>query len=180
MLTRDDTALVLIDVQDRLAQAMSGKERLFDNLEKLVLGAVTLGLPVIWTEQAPGKLGPTIERLAGPLSQVTTPISKSSFSCCSDAGFMDRVLETSRSKFLLAGIEAHVCVYQTAFDMIGMGHIVSVVSDAVSSRAPENKAVALDRIRAAGALITSVEMALFEILKTANDEKFREVSRILK
>lgn len=180
MLTRDDTALVLIDVQERLARAMSGEGSLLDNLEKLVRGAVALGLPIIWTEQTPKKLGPTVERLSGLLSKVTNPIPKSSFSCCADTAFTDRVLETSRSKFLIAGIEAHVCVYQTAFDLIGMGYRVSVVSDAVSSRAPENKAVALERMRAIGALMTSVEMALFEILKTADDEKFREISKIIK
>lgn len=180
MLTLDKTALVVIDVQGRLAQVMSQKETLFENLQKLIKGVQVLDLPIIWNEQLPEKLGPTSPEIAELLSRSTQPIAKASFSCCGNPPFMDALKATGRKQVLLAGIESHVCVYQTCVDLLNLGYEVQVVSDAVSSRAPENRQLGLARMQQAGATLTSVEMALFELLRVAEGPKFKEITRIVK
>jgi nicotinamidase-related amidase len=178
MLRQEDAALLIIDVQGRLAQLMHGRDELFESLRKLARGARTLGLPLIWTEQNPAGLGPTIPELAELLDG--EPIAKFSFSCLGEQRVASAVRQHGRSQMLLAGIEAHVCVCQTALDLLEGGYEVHVVADAVSSRTARNRQTGLDRMRAAGAVITSVEMALFELLGTAEDARFRDVLGIVK
>lgn len=173
------TVLVLIDVQGKLAQAMHRKEDLFANLVKLVQGAQALGLPILWLEQNPDGLGSTIPELAGLLAE-HQPIIKFSFSACGENAFMKALTHLNRRQLLLAGIETHVCVYQTAADLCGQGYDVQVVADAVSSRTPENRKIGLHRIRTAGASLTSVETALFELVAVARGEVFKRLLRIVK
>jgi nicotinamidase-related amidase len=179
MLIPDQTALVLIDVQGRLAQLMHDRDALFDNLQRLVKGVRVMGLPVLWLEQYPEGLGPTIPEVATLLPDLQ-PIAKTSFSACGCEAFGQQLKSTSRRQLLLAGIEAHVCVYQTAVDLLASGHEVEVVSDAVSSRTAANRALGLERMRTAGARITGVEMALFELLRTARAPAFRDIARLVK
>ena len=179
MLTTDHAALVLIDVQGKLAQLMHAREALFDNLQRLVKGTRALRLPVLWLEQYPQGLGPTVPEIAGLLPGVT-PIAKTCFSAWGSDAFRGQLTATGRKQVLLAGIEAHVCVYQTALDLLGAGFEVEVVSDAVSSRAAANAELGRQRMRDAGARLTGVEMALFELLRTAEAPAFREVARIVK
>jgi nicotinamidase-related amidase len=180
MLNLNDTALVVIDVQGKLAQLMSHKEALFDNLQKVIKGAQVLELPIIWNEQLPEKLGPTIPEIAHLLANTTQPITKASFSCCGNPPFMDALKATQRKQVLLTGIETHVCVYQTCRDLLDLGYEVQVVSDAVSSRSPENRQIGLERMHEAGATLTSTEMALFELLRVAEGPRFKEITRIVK
>lgn len=180
MLTLNNTALVVIDVQGKLAQLMAQKEILFENLQKLIKGVQVLELPIIWNEQLPEKLGPTTPEIAHLLAQTTQPIAKSSFSCCGNPPFMGALKATGRKQVLLAGIESHVCVYQTCRDLLDLGYEVQVVADAVSSRAPENRQIGLERMKEAGATVTSTEMALFELLRVAEGPKFKEITRIVK
>lgn len=179
MLSPDQTVLVLIDVQAKLAPLMHEREALFDHLQRLVRGVRVLGLPVLWLEQYPQGLGATIPELAGLLSDLQ-PMTKLSFSAWGCEAFRQALEASRRRQVLLAGIEAHVCVYQTAVDLLAAGYTVEVVTEAVSSRTAANRRLGLERMRAAGARWTGVEMALFELLRTAEAPAFREIARLIK
>jgi nicotinamidase-related amidase len=179
MLNIDKTALVIIDVQEKLSRVMYEKEKLFENLQKLIKGVKLLNVPIIVTEQNPNGLGPTVPDIA-PLLIDTKPVTKFSFSCCGEEPFLRQLEMLNRKQVLLAGIETHVCVYQTAIDLIEAGYEVHTVVDCVSSRTPENKNLALDKMKSEGARLTSVEIALFELLRTAKSPKFKEMSQIVK
>jgi isochorismate hydrolase len=179
MLKRDDAVVVMIDFQGALAQAMHNKERLFACNVQLVQGCKALGLPIVVTEQVPAKLGPTIEQLASALGDFT-PVAKESFSCFANSEFRRRLEETGRRQVIMTGIECHICVYQTALDLLGHDFGVHLVADAVSSRTPENRDIGIRAIERAGARITSTEMVLFELLATAADPQAREIFKIVK
>jgi nicotinamidase-related amidase len=179
MLKPNNTILSVIDVQGELAHAMYNKETLFENLQKLIKGVKIFGIPILWTEQNPEGLGPTIPEVAILLSGIK-PISKLSFSCCGNECFMEALRGLNRNQVLLAGIEAHVCIYQTAVDLVNLGYGVQVVADAVSSRTKENKSIGLEKIREVGLSLTSVETVLFELLKAAEGPKFEEILKIVK
>ncbi len=179
MLDIRNCCLAVVDVQGKLAQLMHGKEALFKNVQVLVQAAKILGIPILWCQQVPDALGPTIPEVARLLTDIE-PINKSVFSCCGADQFIGKLNESSRSQVLLCGIEAHICVYQTAADLLNKGFDVSVVADAVSSRTVDNKQIALNRLAAEGASITSVEMALFELLRTAEHPKFRQIAKLIK
>ncbi len=179
MLTIEDAVVVLVDFQEKLFQVIHDKEALLQNAVKLVKGAKILGVPILWTEQNPDGLGPTIPEIKELLADLS-PIPKLSFSCFGEERFQEAFDTIDRDEVLLAGIEAHVCVYQTARDLLEEGVEVHIVADAVSSRTPENKAVGLQRSEAYGATITSVETALFELLEVAEGEHFKELLKLLK
>lgn len=179
MLTPENTALVLVDVQEKLFALMHEKDRLQDKLERLVKGAIALDVPIVWVEQIPEKMGPTIEPLRILLDD-QVPIRKTSFSAWGQEAFVHRILEVGREHLLLAGIEGHVCVYQTAMDLLAEHHEVHVAADAVSSRAIGDQRVGLCRIESGGGCLTSVEMALFELMRTSTHPAFREVLTIVK
>ena len=179
MITRADAVLVIIDIQGNLAQAMFDKENLFVNTVKLIKGFKVLNLPIIVTEQIPQKLGPTLPRVAAELG-IFNPIAKESFSCWDEKNFKKALEAAGRRHVVLIGIECHVCVYQTALDLISNGYTVHLVVDAVSSRTPENRQIGIDAMKSAGAHITSMEMVLFELLRTAADPKFKEIFKIVK
>lgn len=179
MLAVDDTALVVTDFQEKLARAMHDKEALVENAVKMIKGAKVLGLPILWTEQNPDGLGPTIPEVAELLTDFQ-PITKLSFSCCGEESFMEELERRDQDQILIMGIEAHVCVYQTVMDIIDLGREVEVIADGVSSRTKENKRVGLGRCEEYGASITSVETALFELLKVAQGDQFREIIKIVR
>lgn len=179
MITTANCVLVLIDLQERLVGAMHEQGRLVDQTRRLLSGVTTLGVPVIVSEQVPEKLGPTIPDLASLLPG-WAPIPKSTFSCMGEPVFVERLRESGRGTILLAGIETHVCVYQTARDLLDAGYQVELVADAVSSRAPSNIEVGIRRMLSDGARLTSVEMCLFELQRAAGDDSFRTISRIVR
>jgi nicotinamidase-related amidase len=179
VITTENTALVLIDVQEKLLRVMHNQSDLLENIKKMVKGARILGLPVLWTEQNPAGLGPTVPEIAELLPD-KIPVSKFSFSCCGSEPFMEDLKAIDRKSILVAGIEAHVCVYQTVVDLINLQFDVEVVADAVASRSPENRFIGLKKSKAAGADITSVETALFELLKEAKGDRFKEISKLVK
>lgn len=179
MLSPEKTVLLVVDVQGKLAHAMHDKDALFSNLQKIIRGAQVLAVPIIVTEQNPEGLGPTITEIA-PLLGTIRPISKLNFSCCANEQFMRELESLGRSQILLTGIETHICVYQTAVGLLDRGYEVQVVADAVASRTPENKAIGLDRVKDAGAKLTSTEMALYELLQIAEGPKFKEILKIVK
>jgi nicotinamidase-related amidase len=179
MLAVDECALVIIDIQEKLAQLMYRKEALFENAQKLIKGVQVLEIPIIVTEQYPKGLGPTIPEIAA-LFPNFRPLPKVAFSCCGDEGFQRELLAVNRRQIMICGIETHVCVYQTAVDLLASGYEVEVLADVVSSRTAENREIALQRMRDEGAGITSVEMTLFDLMKVAEGPKFKEVSKIVK
>ncbi len=179
MITTEDTALVLVDVQGKLAQSMHNKKDLFENLKKMVKGAQVLGVPILWAEQNPDGLGPTMPEIA-ELFTNQSPVSKFSFSCCGSDQFLKDLEAVNRKNILIVGIEAHVCVYQTAADLTNLQYNVQIVADAVSSRTAENKQIGLEKSKDAGASLTSTETALFELLKIAKGDKFKEIIKIVK
>lgn len=179
MLTTDKTVLVVIDMQGKLAQSMHCRELLFENVQKIIKGAQVLGMPMLMTEQNPKGLGPTIPEIADLVPGVRR-IPKLSFSCCGDESFSKELSGLQRRQVLLSGIEAHVCLYQTTVDLVASGYEVHVLADAVSSRTAENKAIGLQKMKDAGAGITSVEAALFELLRVAEGPAFKQIISILK
>jgi nicotinamidase-related amidase len=179
MLNTEDVVLLLVDIQGKLAQLMHEKERLFRNLQTLVKGIQVLEVPLLWMEQNPEGLGPTIPEIANLLTDIT-PISKMSFSCCQNTSFVKALSGLNRKQVLIAGIETHICVYQTTAELIDMGYAVHVVADAVSSRTEENKTIGLQKMKDAGASWTSVETLLFELLRVAEGEKFKTMLKIVK
>lgn len=180
MLELTNAILVCIDIQGNLAQAMHNRERLFENLRRLLSGMRVLAVPVIWTEQNPEKLGPTLPQIAQCMPAGLRPLSKMSFSCCGCEAFMRELAAGKRSDVLLAGIETHICVYQTAVDLMARGYRVHIVADCVASRTPDNRDIGMEKMRAAGACATSAETALFELLRTAASPLFKQIAGIVK
>jgi nicotinamidase-related amidase len=179
MLKADNAALVLVDVQGKLAQLMADREALFGNLQRMVKGALALELPILWVEQLPGKLGPTIPELADLLPD-HRPIAKSSFSCARSDAFNAALSQSGRKQLLLVGMEAHICVYQSAVDLVGAGYQVEVVADAIGSRSAGNREVGLRKMLANGVALTSTEMALFELMGDAGHPGFRDIQALVR
>jgi len=179
MLEIQNACLVVVDVQGKLAQLMFDKESLFKNIRILIQAASILEIPILWCQQVPEALGPTVPEIAELLAG-EEPIDKACFSCCGDERFTAELNALGREQVVLCGIEAHICIYQTAMDLMEGGVDVTIVADAVSSRTEQNKETALDRLSAEGANISSVEMALFELLKTAKHPQFRDIARLVK
>ncbi|KEI72132.1 hydrolase [Endozoicomonas elysicola] len=179
MLNLESSVLVVVDVQGKLATLMHEHESLFHNIVTMVKGAKLLNIPILWLEQIPEKLGNTISELTSELSGCS-PVRKSSFSACGEPDFVSALEKTGSRQVLLTGIEAHICVYQTAMDLLAGGYEVEVLVDAVSSRTMQSKEVALDKMSALGADLTTVEMALFELMKSAEAPQFREIAKLIK
>lgn len=179
MLEPSTCCLVVVDVQGKLAQLMVDKDTLFRNIGILVESVRILEMPVLWCQQVPEALGPTAPEIAERLTGLE-PIDKASFSCCGAEEFNVKLEALNRRQVLLCGIETHVCVYQTAMDLLRQGLEVTVMADAVSSRTAQNKQIALNRLAAEGATVACTEMVLFELLKTARHPQFRQVAKLVK
>ncbi len=179
MIDIEKCCLVVVDVQGKLAQLMDGKESLFANIEVLIKAAKALEMPILWCQQNPRALGPTVPQLVKLLGGVE-PVDKMSFSCCGDTGFIEKLNALKATDVILCGIEAHVCIYQTAMDLLDRDLDVHLIADAVSSRTAANRQIAVRRLTAEGANLSSTEMILFELLKTAEHPEFRELCRLIK
>jgi nicotinamidase-related amidase len=179
MLSIDDSVLVLIDVQEKLFRLMDDKDAVLQNLQKLVKGMNALGIPVIVTEQNPKGLGVTLPELTVLLAD-STPISKMYFSCMGEPAFTAALDNVKRKQVLLCGIEAHVCVYQTAHDLLNKGYGVHVIANCISSREKINKETALREMERKGVLVSSTEMVLFEMLRTAEHPRFKDINKIVR
>ena len=175
MLDRTRAALVVVDVQERFRPAVLDFDRVARGVATLVQGARTLGIPVLVTEQYPKGLGSTVPEVAEHLEGIE-PVEKTVFSAARAEGFDIG----SRDQALLCGIEAHVCVSQTAHDLADRGVEVHVARDAVTSRTEENRELGLHKMEGAGAVVTSVETALFEMLGEAAGEDFKQVQALIK
>lgn len=179
MLDISTSCLVVVDVQGKLARLMAGKETLFKNIRILIQAAKILEIPILWCQQVPTALGPTVPEIAELLTG-EEPIDKASFSCADHEVFNEKLKALEHRQVVLCGIETHVCIYQTAMDLLARNHEVAVVADAVSSRTAENKQIALARLSAEGAAVASTEMVLFELLRTAEHPQFKAIARLVK
>lgn len=179
MLKKDNTALVLIDIQGKLARIVHNSEFIIDNITRIVQGAKVLDLPILWLEQYPKGLGPTVEEIAQHLTDVT-PIEKITFSAYDTEEFVKALEKTGCKNVLLAGIETHICVYQTASHLIENGYNVEVLADCVSSRTALNSKIGIEKMKQLGVKVSNVEMALFEIQQIAKGEEFKAISKIVK
>jgi nicotinamidase-related amidase len=173
--------LVVTDVQERLFGAMDAERRdeMVRNLKILLTAARRLGTPVVVTEQYPKGLGRTLPELRVLLDE-SPPIEKTTFSACGAAGFTERVAGHAAEPVILTGVEAHVCVLLTALDLLSKGYRVSIIADAVCSRREATMDVGLAQARQAGAVITSTETVVFQLLGGSDTEAFREISKLLR
>lgn len=181
-LDRNRAVLVVIDVQEKLLPVITGGDELVRNTERLVRGCHILGVPTIVTEQYVKGLGPTAEPLRAVLAETVgyRPIEKNCFSAHGCDPFVAQLSALERKQILLAGIETHVCVYQTASDLLRNGFAVTIIADAVSSRTERNRDIALQRLVSDGAKISSAEMALFELTTVSGTDEFKAISRLVK
>jgi nicotinamidase-related amidase len=170
-----DTALLVVDVQERLVPAIAGHERVVWNVRRLIDGAKVLGLPVVATEQYPKGLGPTVPELAQRLGEVP---SKLTFSCGGCPAIFEQLRARGIHKLLVCGIEAHVCVQQTVLDLLADGWRVYVAADAIGSRFEGDLRTAQARMDSSGATLTTTEAALFEWCDAAGTPEFKQISRL--
>lgn len=178
MFTVDEACLVVIDVQGKLATIVDNSEEVIQNVSKLVQAMQALEVPILWLEQNPSRLGGTALDIAQHMQGQA--IAKMDFSACREQAFIDAVKESGRTKFIVTGIETHICVYQTARQLKEQGFEVEVVVDAVSSRTKENKEIGLAKMQAYGILPTSTEMILYELLQRADHAHFKTILQLVK
>lgn len=178
-INRDEAVLVLVDYQERLMPAMADKEALEENVVKLAKGCGILGLPILVTQQYTRGLGETVAPIKEALENFD-PIEKTTFSCYGEPAFVEALEKTGRKTVILAGIETHVCVLQTALDLVEAGYQVFLPADCVSSRKLSDKNYGEVRMGSCGVTLTSCESVLFELLKDAKHENFKAISNLVK
>lgn len=176
-MSRHDTALLVVDVQDKLLPHIAGHERLTWNIRRLLDGAKILGLPTIATEQYPQGLGPTTNVIRERLGTVP---AKTTFSCRECGSLFEPFRESGVFKILVCGIETHVCIQQTVIDLLGEGFRVYIAADAVGARSAVDHEWALRRMDSTGAVITTTEAALFEWCEAAGTPEFKQISALVR
>ena len=179
ILTAENAVLLIIDVQERFRGAMRNPDELAAKISTMIDGAKILEIPIVVTEQYPKGLGATFPEIVSHLGDYKY-FEKDCFSACGSEELMIWLDGTGRKQVMICGIEAHVCVNQTTHDLIHSGFNVHLISDAVDSRSLENKEIGLRRMQAAGAVVSCVEMSLFELLVKSGTDKFKAVQRLVK
>ena len=177
LMSRSDSALLVVDVQEKLVAAMGGAARILWNVRRLIDGAKLLGLPVVASEQYPQGLGPTVAVLAPRLEQRP---AKLAFSCRELAELFADLRQRNIEKLLVCGLETHICIQQTVLDLLADGWRVYVAVDAVQSRHDLDHQTALRRMESSGAVLTTTEAALLEWCQAAGTPEFKQISRIVR
>ena len=195
MLTKEKTGLIVVDIQGKLARLVHDSSTLIPNCEKLIKGVQSLGLPILWLEQNPDKIGSTVEELASILANranrlskdhsqdaehASSPITKFSFDACANSQFLAAIKASKVDTWLVCGIETHICVYQTASSLKAMGFNVQLVSDCVSSRTLANKELGITKLVNQGVELTGLEMCLFELVQDCRNDEFKEILNLIK
>ncbi len=178
MLKQTTTGLIVVDVQGKLARIVDNSETVVANIQKLILGCQALGLPILWLEQNPKKLGNTIEEISSLLEQ--PPLTKFTFDACKEPSFATAVYKANIDSWLVCGIEAHICVYQTVLGLQALNQDVQLVTDCIASRAPENKDLAVTKLREKGIDITGLEMCLYELVEDCRAAEFKTILKLIK
>jgi nicotinamidase-related amidase len=176
---QEKTAAVVIDVQEKLFPHIHDGENVLKNCRKLIEGLQILSVSIIVTQQYTRGLGPTVEGIKNMFPEFNY-IEKISFSCCEEPRFAERLSAPDKPYIILCGIEAHVCVLQTCLDLLTGGFRPVIAEDCISSRKPDDKRVAVERMRQEGAIITTYESLLFELTRRAGTEIFKRISGIVK
>ena len=179
LLTTDNTALLIIDIQERIIRVINEYETVVDNTIKLIKGFKALGIPIYYTEQYPKGLGPTVESIQNELDE-DEAIQKLSFSCSGAGDLFHELKKNEISQVVVCGVESHVCVQQTVLDLIANDFQVNLAADAVSSRRVKDYEISLLRMRQHGADVTTAEAILFELLNVCGTDVFKQISKIVK
>lgn len=177
LMSRHDTALLVVDVQGKLIGLIGGHARIIWNIGRLIEAAKALNLPIAVTEQYPRGLGPTVTELA---RQLPPPAEKVAFSCGACPEIFASWTAKGVQRVLVAGIESHVCIQQTVLDLLAAGYRVYVPVDALGSRFEVDHQTALRRMEASGAVLTTTEAAMFEWCEAAGSPEFKEISRLVR
>jgi nicotinamidase-related amidase len=177
LMSPHDTTLLVVDVQEKLMRLIPGAATITWNIRRLVDGARILQVPALATEQYPQGLGPTVPLLAGLLPNIPGKVAFSCLGCAEIAAALD---SADRPKVLLAGIEAHVCIQQTALDLLAAGHHVYLAVDSIGARGTRDYEIALRRMESSGATLTTTEAALFEWCQTAGTPQFKQISALVR
>jgi nicotinamidase-related amidase len=176
---KEDSAAVVIDIQERLLPHIHDGEIMLSNCLKLIAGLKILSIPVLITQQYSGGLGSTVPDIIEIFPEIRH-IEKISFSCCDEPAFEKEIEQLAKKNIILFGIESHVCVLQTCLDLLASGKRPIVVEDCVSSRKANDKLIAIGRMKQEGAIITTMESLLFELTRKAGDVTFKSISGIVK
>ena len=179
LLERENTGLLVIDVQENLLPVMGQKQRVTGNIIKLLNLSTLFRLPVLLTEQYPKWLGPTISEIIESLPDYQ-PITKLHFNCCEVEAFDERLKSAGFNSIIVTGVESHICIFQTCVSLLERGYQVQVPQDAVDSRTEENWRVGLELMNKAGVLITSTEAVIYQILKKAGTKEFKKMLKIMR
>lgn len=178
-LDREKTGLLIVDVQEKLFPKMERVEELYRGIKKIVRGFQVMNLPIIVSEQYPEGLGQTIPQLRSLLGDHYPLISKTTFSCMADAVCQKTILDQPVTQWVVIGIEAHVCVLQTARDLVQAGKDVVIVNDAIGSRSIYDFSSAIAEARDCGARVSTTETVLFELIRDSKAPEFKEISRLV-
>ena len=170
---------LIIDMQERLYPLVQEHDQLTKNTTILIEGLKAIGIKILVTEQYTKGLGFTIEPLKNLLTDIEF-VEKQAFSCCDEPRFYEELTLTGARTVIIAGIESHVCIMQTAIDLLDNGYIPVIVEDCVSSRNPNDKKIAIERMRKEGAIITTYESLLFELLRQSGTDSFKKISKLVK
>jgi len=177
IIKRDDTAFVLIDIQEKFLPVIYDIQGVIDSANRLVQGALILNIPLLVTEQYPKGLGRTVEGIEFGNQEI---IEKIAFDCFGCDEFVNKINHLNRKSLVIFGIEAHVCVLKTSLEALNRGYEVHLVADAVSSRTQRNRDIAIERMRQSGAFIASTEVILFQLMDRAGTDEFKAISRLVK
>lgn len=180
MIRSENSLLLVVDFQERLMSAVDGCDFILTNANKLIRAVQILDVPILITEQYPQGLGPTVSRISSAFPPGAIPRSKKTFSCCPVPEIRIELIKNQYRNVILCGVETHVCVLQTALDLIELGKDVFLIADAVGSRSSFDSEIALRRMQQEGVKLASTEMILFELCKTAEHPAFKQISNIVK
>ena len=170
---------MVIDIQERLVRAMPKLDEYYHNVGILIKAFRRLGAPVVVTEQYAKGLGPTVPEIADALGE-SESVEKMTFSCAGEPKYVEELKATGANQAVLCGMETHVCVQQTALDLVAAGYQVHVAADAVRSRKKQDWIFALERMRQAGVIITTTEAIIFEMLVKCGTDEFKDISKLVK
>ena len=179
MLNQEKTGLIIVDVQGKLARIVHESDALLSNIQILIQGCQILKLPIVWLEQNPQGLGQTVPELRELLKGYQS-LEKNTFNACDSSSVIKAITESGVQQWLICGIEAHICIYQTALGLLSKGYDVEVVADCISSRSQANIDLALTKLQSKGVNLTSLEMCLYELIKDARKEEFKLILPLIK
>ena len=179
LMDRNDTLFLVVDYQERLLPAMYDKEVVEDRVIRLAKGMKKMGIPHIVTQQYPKGIGQTVPEIAEAIGKFE-PIDKTTFSCFGCGEFVSALEKADKGTIVIIGIEAHICLQQTVIDLLAKGYRVYIPADCVSSRSAYDKNWSLDRMAHAGAIVTTYEAILYELIRDSKAEEFKAISKIVK